>query len=106
MNDPTKIKYRVVKAREGIEDLNMNEQNVHLAFRPSGKDFVRIIEKCPRVRKIQLPGSYYKTISGFTIAMLKLQKIELLKGDVWGHRSDINIYAEVNQEKKESEEFN
>lgn len=97
-DEPETIKFRVVKTRKGLEELQMTEQNVHLAFRPSGKDFVRLLEKCPRVRKIQLPGSYYKTISGFTIAMLKLQKIELLKGDVWGHRSDINIYAEVPEE--------
>lgn len=92
------IKFRVIKTRGGIEELPINEQNVHLAFRPSGKDFVRLIEKCPRVKKIQLPDSYYKTISRFTVAMLKLQRIELLKGDVWGHRSDINLYAEVTEE--------
>jgi hypothetical protein len=28
---------------------------------------------------------------------LKMQGIELLEGDVWGHRKDINEYSEVSQ---------
>ena len=36
-------------------------------------------------------------ISESTLMFLEMQGIELLEGDVWGHRSDVNEYYEIKQ---------
>jgi len=42
-----------------------------------------------------IPISYKKTISKSTLMFLEMQGIELLEGDVWGHRKDINEFYEI-----------
>jgi phosphopentomutase len=53
--------------------------------------------KCPQVKALHIPSSYKRTISNSAKMYLKMQGIELLEGDVWGHRKDINEYSEVSQ---------
>jgi phosphopentomutase len=53
--------------------------------------------KCPNVKALHIPSSYKRTISNSAKMYLKMQGIELLEGDVWGHRKDINEYSEVSQ---------
>ncbi len=89
------MKIRVVSSREEIFTLNSNERIVHLAFRPSNKDILGLVETCPKIEVIQLPKSYRRTVSKSIEMFLKMQRIQLVEGDVWGHRKDINEYYTV-----------
>jgi hypothetical protein len=89
------MKIRVVSSREEIFTLNPNERIVHLAFRPSNKNIFSIVENCPKVEVIQLPKSYRRTVSKSIEMFLEMQRIQLIEGDVWGHRKDINEYYSV-----------
>ncbi|WP_410507725.1 DUF1699 family protein [Methanosarcina hadiensis] len=89
------MRIRVVSSREEIFTLNPNERLVHLAFRPSNKDIFSLVETCPKVEVIQLPKSYMATVSKSIEMFLQMQRVQLLEGDVWGHRKDINEYYAV-----------
>ena len=89
------MKLRVVSQRTEIPDLNPNEKMVHLAFRASNVDFLNLMQRCPRLRTIQVPHSYQKTMSNAIQVFLEMQGIELLEGDVWGHRKDLDEYYTV-----------
>lgn len=89
------MRIRVVSSKKEIFTLNPNEHIVHLAFRPSNKDIFGLVETCPKLEVIQLPKSYMSTISKSMEMFLKMQKIQPIEGDVWGHRKDINEYYTV-----------
>ncbi len=89
------MRIRVVSSKEEINSLGTGEKIIHLAFRPSNKDIFALVQACPNVKAIHIPGSYIKTISNSTRMFLDMQGIALLEGDVWGHRKDINEYSEV-----------
>ena len=89
------MKIRVISSREEIFTLNPNERIVHLAFRPSNKDIFGLVETCPKIEVIQLPKSYMATISKSIEMFLEMQRIQLIEGDVWGHRKDLNEYYTV-----------
>jgi hypothetical protein len=91
------VRLRVVSSKSEIDDLNKNEQMVHLAFRASNTDVFRLLQKCPRIRAIQVPASYRKTLSRASEMFLMMQGIELIEGDVWGHRKDINEYYTIDE---------
>ena len=91
------MKIRVVSSKDEIDTLNSKEEIVHLAFRPSNTDIFSIIKKCPGVKALHIPSSYIRSISTAAKMFLEMQSIELLEGDVWGHRKDINEYSEVSQ---------
>ena len=44
---------------------------------------------------IQVPPSYRKTMSSAIQVFLDMQGIEMLEGDVWGHRKDLDEYFTV-----------
>jgi hypothetical protein len=90
-----KMRLRVVSSKNEIANLNPNEKMVHLAFRASNVDFLNLMQKCPRLRMIQVPPSYRKTMSNAIQVFLDMQGIELLEGDVWGHRKDLDEYFTV-----------
>ncbi len=89
------MKIRGVSSRNEILSLNPNEKVVHLAFRPSNKDVFLLVETCPKLEVIQLPISYRRTVSRAIEMFLEMQKVELIEGDVWGHRKDINEYYTI-----------
>ena len=89
------MKIRVVSSREEIFTLNPNDRVVHLAFRPSNKDIFGLTETCPKIEVIQLPKSYMATVSKSIEMFLEMQRIQLIEGDVWGHRKDISEYYTV-----------
>ena len=91
------MKIRVVSSKDEIETLGNDEEIVHLAFRPSNKDIFSLVIKCPNVKALHIPSSYKRTISGSAKMYLSMQGIDLLEGDVWGHRKDINEYSEVSK---------
>jgi len=90
-----KMRLRVISARNEIPNLNPNEKTVHLAFRASNVDFLNLMQRCPRLRMIQVPPSYRKTMSNAIQVFLEMQGIEMLEGDVWGHRKDLDEYFTV-----------
>lgn len=89
------MRIRVVSSKSEIAQLNPNERMVHLAFRASNVDFLNLMQRCPRLRVIQVPPSYKKTMSNAIQVFLEMQGIELLEGDVWGHRKDLDEYFTV-----------
>lgn len=92
------MRLRVVSSKSEISNLSANERNIHLAFRASNVDFLNLMQKCPRLRVIQMPSSYRKTMSSAILVFMEMQGIELLEGDVWGHRKDLDEYFTVNEE--------
>src|SRR5512143_1433659 len=89
------MRLRVVSGRNEIPDLSSNEMMIHLAFRASYLDFINLMKRCPRLRVIQTPSSYRKTLSNAIQVFLEMQGVELLEGDVWGHRKDLDEYFTV-----------
>ncbi|HUS75776.1 MAG TPA: DUF1699 family protein [Methanothrix sp.] len=89
------MRLRVISARNEIPNLNPNEKTVHLAFRASNVDFLNLMQRCPRLRMIQVPPSYHKTMSSAIQVFLEMQGVEMLEGDVWGHRKDLDEYFTV-----------
>ena len=53
------------------------------------------MQRSLRLRMIQVPPSYHKTMSNAIKVFLDMQGIELLQGDVWGHRKDLDEYFTV-----------
>lgn len=86
------IRIRVVKSRDEIAVLQVEEKAVHLAFRPSDKDLFSLVKTCPGVELIQLPASSYEGLSKFIKMYLSSSGIHLVKGDVSGHWHDLNNY--------------
>jgi len=91
------MKLRVVSSKKEITNLNRNEQMVHLAFRASNKDMMTLVQSCPRLRAVQIPPSYHETLSKTAQQFLDIQGVELLKGEVWGHRKDIDEYYTIGE---------
>jgi len=89
------MRLRVISQRTEIPNLNPIEKMVHLAFRASNVDFLNLMQRCPRLKTIQVPHSYQKTMSNAIHVFLDMQDIELLEGDVWGHRKDLDEYYTV-----------
>jgi hypothetical protein len=92
------MRLRIVSSRSEISSLRPNEKLIHLAFRASNVDFVNLMQKCTRLRMIQVPHSYYRTMSDAILVFLEMQGIELIEGDVWGHRKDLDEYFVVEDE--------
>ena len=86
------MKIRIISSREEINSIRPNEKAVHMAFRASNVDFLNLIQKAPRLQMVQVPTSYIKTMSNAIEVFLDMQGIELLQGDVWGHRKDLNAF--------------
>ena len=89
------MRIRVVSSREEILTLNPNERIVHLAFRPSNKDIFGLVEVCPKIEVIQLPKSYMATVLKSIEMFLEIQKIQLIEGNVCGHRKNVNEYYAI-----------
>jgi len=90
-----KVVFKVIGSPEQLDELQGKEKNVHFCFRPSEKDIFKLLQKCPGLKRVQLPPSYHSTISKTTKNLLAMKKVGLLVGDVWGHRTDIDQTVEV-----------
>ncbi len=90
-----KVVFSIIGSEEDLTNVGENEENVHFCFRPSEKNIFDVIQKCPKLKRIQLPSSYHKTISNTTKMFLKMKNIKLIVGDIWGHRTDIDRFAEI-----------
>ncbi len=92
------MKLRVVSSRDEIDELNKNEMMVHLAFRAANTDIFKLLQNCPRIRVVQVPSSYRRTLSKASEMFLLIQGVELVEGDVWGHRKDIDEYYNIDEQ--------
>ena len=90
------MKIRIVSSKEDINDLTRNDQTIHLAFRASSTDMFKLLQSSPRLRAVQVPPSYYKNMPNTGRTFLETQGVEIIEGDVWGHRKDIDEYYVVN----------
>ena len=91
------MKLRIVSSKKEITDLNRIEQLVHLAFRASNMDIMNLIQSCPDLQVVQTPPPYHKTMSKAAQQFLEIQGVQLLRGDVWGHRKDIDDYYAIGE---------
>jgi hypothetical protein len=91
---------RVVSSKNEIPKLSPNEMMVHLVFRASNIDFLDLVERCPRLRMVQVSPSYHKTMSKSTHFFLCLQGIELVEGIVKGHRKDLDVYFDTDKKQE------
>ena len=89
------MRLRVISYKDEIVNLNSNEKMIHLAFRASNVDFLNLLQKCPMLRIIQIPPSYWKTMSNAIQAFTALQGIELIEDDVWGHKKNVDEYFTI-----------
>ncbi len=87
--------FRIICSHEDLKDIDGKEENVHFSFRPSEKNIFEVVRKTPNLKRIQLPSSYHKTISNTTKTLLEMRNIKLIAGDIWGHRTDIDKFAEI-----------
>ncbi|VVB91962.1 Uncharacterised protein [uncultured archaeon] len=90
-----KAVFRIIGSEEDLNNLDTTEENVHFCFRPSEKNIFDLVKKSPKLKRLQLPSSYQKTISNTTKSFLRMRNVKLLVGDIWGHRTDIDRFAEV-----------
>ncbi len=90
-----KVVFRIIGSEEDLQDIEPGEENVHFCFRPSEKNILSLVKKNIKLKRIQLPSSYQKTISNTTKSFLKMKNIKLMVGDIWGHRTDIDRFAEI-----------
>jgi len=88
-------KIRVISSREEIPTISPTERIAHITFRPSNTDFFQLVNACPKIEVIQLPKTNRKTVSKSIELFLKMNRIELVEGDVWGHRKDLNEYYNI-----------
>ncbi|MHC1686102.1 MAG: DUF1699 family protein [Methanothrix sp.] len=86
------MRLRVVCSKNELQNLSPNDEMIHVAFRASNVDYLSLLQKCPRLKMIQLPHSYYKTMPIAIRMFLDVQGIEMLSGDLCGHRKDLDEY--------------
>lgn len=91
------LRLRVLSSKSEIDGLSRNEQMIHLAFRATNSDIFKLLQNCPRIRAIQVPTSYRKTLSKAGEMFLVMQGIELIEGEVWGDRKDIQEYLNIDE---------
>ena len=92
------MKLRIVSSKNEIDMLNRNEQMVHLAFSVSNVDIFQLLQNCPRIRAIQVPEPYRKTLSKAGEMFLVMQGIELIEGDVGDNRKTLQDYCNINDD--------
>jgi hypothetical protein len=102
--EPTKIqvKVRIISDRDYLKselEAKRSIKCVHLVFRPANKDFMTLFKKCPNLKLVQIPKSYYVSVSQTMRELMIEKKVIFIEGDVWGHRRDISPWAVVTIEK-------
>jgi hypothetical protein len=76
------MRLRVVSGKSEIPNLNPNEKMVHLAFSASIVDFLNLMQRCPRLRTIQVPYSIGRQLSNAIQVFLEIQKKAKLGADL------------------------
>ena len=71
------MRIRVISSTDEFDTLKASESIIHIAFRPSNTNIFSIVSQCPKLKAIQIPPSYKKTISKTTIKFLEMQGIKV-----------------------------
>ncbi len=87
-----KVVFRIIGSEEDIASLEPDEEYIHFCFRPSEKEIFNVVRICPEIKIIQLPISYFRTLSNTTKTLMSMNNIEIRVGNVWGHRTDIDTH--------------
>ena len=93
------LRLRVVSSKNDIDALDRNEQIIRLSFKASVNDIFRLLRNCPKIVAIQFPQCYRKGLSKAGEMFLAMQGIELIEGDVFGDRKDINEYCNIQSDR-------
>ncbi len=91
------MKLRMVQDRIQIKDLSRIETGVHLAFRPDTKDILNLVNRCPRLKVVEIAPSYARTIAQSARLFASQYGIEIVEDTKWGHRSDMDPYSDFIQ---------
>ena len=86
------VVFRIIGSEEDMASLQPEEEYIHFCFRPSEKEIFNVVRTCPNIKMIQLPVSYFKTLSNTTKTLMSMNNIEIRVGNVWGHRTDIDTH--------------
>lgn len=89
------MKIRVISSKEEISSLSENDTIFHISFQPSTEDFMKLVQRCPEIKAIQLSPLRHKHTCESSLIYIKSKGIQLLNGKVWGHRRDMNEYSEI-----------
>jgi hypothetical protein len=95
MKQVSKMKIRIVSSRNEIENLNPDEMMIHLRFRPRNMDLLNLMQRCPRLRAVQISFAHHKALSNTMQAFMNMNCIELLAGKAQGHRKNLEDYLIV-----------
>lgn len=90
------MKIKLLSDRNEISENGHDVDILHLAFRPSDKDIMKILKECEGVKALHVPKSYAASVSKSGIMAMEMKGVKFLVGDVWGQRKDINQYYELN----------
>jgi len=92
----SKMKIRVISSQDDIQYLDRDDRIIHLVFRPSNKDVLKVLQLCPKMEALRIASSYSKTLSDATKIFLDMQGVTLLEGDIRDDQKDIHVYSEIN----------
>lgn len=77
-NPPEEV--RIVIAKAVIDLIDEMETAVHLSFRPSAQDIIKLIDHCKKLKMISIPESYMTSISKSTLDLLEMHNVRVLEG--------------------------
>ncbi|MGA9098724.1 MAG: DUF1699 family protein [Methanotrichaceae archaeon] len=86
------MRLKIVSERTEIPKLDPDENMIHLAFKATNVDIFNLMQRCPRLRMIQVSPSHRKAMSNALQVFLDMQGIELLEGDIWDNWDSRNNF--------------
>jgi hypothetical protein len=73
------VKTKILNSNKEIPSLEFNGNIIHLTFRPSNKDILSLINKCPSIKIIELPECYMSLISSTALEMAGFKGVHIIK---------------------------
>jgi hypothetical protein len=89
------MKIRVIGKKEEIFNLSKNDDVIHISFKPSTEDFMKLVQRCPKIKAIELSPLRHKYTCESSLIYIKSEGIQLFNGKLWGHCGDVNEYYEI-----------
>jgi hypothetical protein len=91
------MKIRVISSKDEIAQLNPNERIVHLVTPPTALTLLELINRCPKLKAVEVHPSRFQRLSTPSLCILKVQGVEIFPGFIQGHRTDRYAYYTVNE---------
>ena len=89
------MKIRVIGSKKEISSLSKSDTLFHISFQPSIEDLFNLVQRCPRIKAIEMSPIRHRNTCEYSLIYLKSEGIQLLNGKLWGHRRDVKKYYEV-----------